>query len=58
MLGVVITICGVIMISVKSSGANKLVEEEIVVVNTVLDDTNEHTALINSNPTKTYSSYN
>ena len=44
MIGVAITICGVILISWKSS-ATKLVQEEVLVVNKIILD-NESTALL------------
>lgn len=57
MLGVLITICGVIMISVKSASTTTLIEEEVVVVNTVMDNNpDEHTSLLGSD-NKTYNTY-
>lgn len=38
MLGVAITICGVLLISWRSSSVNKLVEDEVNIVNTVITD--------------------
>lgn len=50
MLGALITVSGVILISIKSTGVNNLMEEEAVVVNTVMDDSDdtlsEHTSLL------------
>ncbi|KAL7310432.1 hypothetical protein PS15m_009936 [Mucor circinelloides] len=54
MFGVAVTICGVLLISWKPSA--KLVEEEIDVVNSVLDDSDdtlsEHTSLLGHNAKK------
>lgn len=49
MIGVAITICGVLMISWKASTVNNLVEEEVLIVNNViLDNDNESTGLLES----------
>ncbi len=58
MIGVSITICGVLMISWKSSSSvNHLVEEEVVAVNNIiLDNDNESTTLLDAQ--KKYASYN
>lgn len=54
MFGVAVTICGVLLISWKPSA--KLLEEEIDVVNSVMDDSDdtlsEHTSLLGSHVKK------
>ncbi|KAI8066032.1 hypothetical protein BDF21DRAFT_345889 [Thamnidium elegans] len=52
MLGVTITICGVLMISWRSSTVNTLVEEEVDVVNNITSD--ETTSLIGNNKNTPY----
>lgn len=55
MLGVAITICGVLLISWRSSAVNSLVEEEVNIVNNVItEEDTETTRLINNkNPSYT-----
>ncbi|KAI9361799.1 hypothetical protein BD770DRAFT_317157 [Pilaira anomala] len=53
MLGVAITICGVLLISWRSSAVNSLVEEEVNIVNNVItEEDTETTRLINNNNNK------
>lgn len=58
MFGVAVTICGVLLISWKSSA--KIIEEEIDVVNSIMDDSDdtlsEHTTLLGPN-VKKHASY-
>lgn len=57
MLGALVTVSGVLLISLKPSAGNTLIEEEAIIVNTVMDDSDdtlsEHTSLLGSKPHNT-----